>query len=175
MNAMRLLAKMTAKGVAIGGTGGGAVEISSMDVAAAIAFAGVTRTADRLVRFLYCNDGAQEALLQAALVHELRTRVKVERPLLAGMVRLALVELATRSICRTCGGSGYKATALCESCSGGGLKPLGQRERAAYLGLPRTSFQRHYEEPANQVYQYVAGLANDAMARIASQFSDRAA
>lgn len=175
MNAIRLLAKLTARGVAIGGAGGGRVEVAGTDVAAAIAFAGVGRTADRLIRFLYCGDVCQEPLLQAALVHELRGKVAAERLLLGRLVRLALVELASRSVCKTCGGSGYVAASLCEVCGGGGLKPFSQRMRADMIGVSQPSFHRHYEEPANQVYQYVAALANDAMARVAGQFTDRAA
>lgn len=176
MNAMRLLAKLTAKGVVIGGAGGGGlVEISRADVAAAIAFAGVSTTADRLIRWLYCGDAAQEPLLLAALMHELRRTVPVGRPLLYRMVRLALYELSNSSVCRTCAGAGRKGLTLCEVCGGGGLKALAQRERASLLELSHTTFRRSHEAQADAVYQYVAGLANGAMASVAHQFSDRAA
>lgn len=176
MNSIRLLAKMTAKGVAIGGAaGGGTVEISKTDVAAAISFAGVSVTADRLIRFLYCQDTAQEPLLLAALVTELRKSVQVERPMLYGLVRLALLEITHRKLCRTCNGYGTVAAKNCEVCGGSGLKAMSQRERAAVLHVPDTTFRRNFEDHANTVYQYVSSMANSALARLAEQFADRAA
>lgn len=176
MNSIRLLAKLTAKGVQIGGVaGGGTVEISRADVAAAISFAGVSVTADRLIRFLYCEDVSQEPLLLAALVHELRGSVAVERPTLYALVRLALVEMVSRKVCRTCNGYGTVAARDCAVCDGAGLKALSQRERAAVLGVALSTFQRHHEAHANTVYDYVAGMASGALARLAAQFADQAA
>lgn len=166
----QLLAKLTARGAVLGAVGGGQAEISSADVAAAIAFAGVGRTADRLIRFLYCGDEAQAPLLQAALVHELRRQVPVERALLHRLVRLALLELTTRALCKACDGSGHDGRlATCPTCGGGGLRPFSQRTRAVALDLSLTTFQRHYEAPANQVYSVIAGMAAEALARIAGQ------
>lgn len=176
MNSIRLLAKLTAKSVVIGGAAsGGTVEISKADVAAAISFAGVSVTADRLIRFLYCQDASQEPLLLAALVHELRKSVPVERPMLYRLVRLALLEITHRKLCRTCNGYGTVAAKACEVCGGSGLKAMAQRERAATLHVPDTTFRRNYEGHANTVYDYISGMANSALARLAEQFADRAA
>lgn len=175
MNSIRLLAKLTAKSVQIVGASGGKVDVSRADVAAALAFAGVSTTADRLIRLLYCGDTAQEPLLLAALVHELRKSVPVERPMLYRLVRLALAEIGNGKLCRTCDGHGVVAGATCGVCSGAGVKAMAQRERAAALDVADTTFRRNYEQHANAVYQYVACMANGALACLADQFAERAA
>lgn len=175
MNAIRLLAMMTARGVKISVAGGGKVEISRADVAAGMSFASVSVTADRLVRYLYCDDSAQEPLLLAALVHELRRSVPVERPMLYQLVRLALAEISSCKPCRSCNGYGTVAAQPCEVCCGAGIKSASQRERSAVLNVALSTFQRSYEAHADTVYQYVAAMANGALAALAEQFSDRAA
>lgn len=175
MNSIRLLAKLTAKSVQIVGASGGQVEVSRADVAAALSFAGVSTTADRLIRLLYCGDSAQEPLLLAALVHELRKSVPVERPMLYGLVRLALAEIGGGKVCRTCGGDGVVAGSTCGVCSGAGVKAMAQRERASVLNVPLSTFQRNHERHADAVYQYVATMANAALSCLAEQFSERAA
>ncbi len=175
MNPVKLMAKMTAKGVLVSGAGGGLVEVSRADVAAALAFAGVSVTADRLVRFLYCADTAQAPLLQAALVHELRRSVPVERPELYSLVRLALAELSGQRVCATCCGHGVMGAKVCGVCGGSGLKAWSQRQRATAIGVADTTFRRNLEGHADTVYQYVAAMANTALASLADQFNDRAA
>lgn len=175
MNPVKLMAKMTAKGVLVSGAGGGLVEVSRADVAAALAFAGVSVTADRLVRFLYCADAAQAPLLQAALVHELRRSVAVERAQLYSLVRLALDELSGQRVCATCCGHGTVGVKACDVCAGSGLKAWSQRQRATAIGVADTTFRRNLEGHADTVYQYVAAMANTALASLSEQFSDRAA
>lgn len=175
MNPVKLMAKMTAKGVLVSSAAGGVTEVSRADVAAALAFAGVSVTADRLVRFLYCADTAQAPLLQAALVHELRRSVPVERPELYSLVRLALAELSGQRVCATCCGHGAMGAKVCGVCAGSGLKAWSQRLRADAIGVPLSTFQRTHEHNADTVYQYVAAMANTALASLSDQFSDRAA
>lgn len=175
MNAKRLMAMMTARGVAIGTVGGGRAEITRADVAAGLSFAGVSVTADRLIRLAYCDDVSQIALLKAGLVHELRNQVTCDRPMRYAMVSLALMELMGRRLCATCNGAGTVAIKPCTVCHGAGLKAWSQRSRAEALSVSQTTFRREHEQNANKVYQYVCLLEAEAMAALAKQFADRAA
>lgn len=175
MNAKRLLAKMTARGMSIGVIGGGAVEISRVDVAAALAFAGVSVTADRLIRLAYCGDDSQAPLLMAALVHELRALVPVERHVRYQLVTLALCELTNTRLCRTCNGVGTVAAKQCTVCDGAGLKAWSQRARAEVISVALSTFQRTLESDANTVYQYVSNMEQQALAALSKQFGEMAA
>lgn len=175
MNAKRLLAKMTARGMSIGVVGGGSIEISRAEVAAALSFAGVSVTADRLVRLAYCGDNSQVPLLKAALVHEVRSMVSCDRPMRYRMVTLALCEVMGKRLCRTCNGVGTVAARQCTVCDGAGLKAWSQRARAAALDLPQTTFRREFEQQANIVYQCVSNMEQQALSALSRQFADLAA
>lgn len=175
MNAKRLMAMMTARGVSIGAVGGGQAEITRADVAAGLSFAGVSVTADRLIRLAYCDDASQIALLKAGLVHELRNEVTCDRSMRYAMVSLALMELLGRRLCATCNGVGTVAIKPCTVCHGAGLKAWSQRARAEALSVAQTTFRREHEANANKVYQYVVNLESDALSALAKQFADRAA
>jgi len=175
MNAMRLMAMMTARGFAVGSVGGGTIEITRADVAAGMAFAGIGATAERLIRVAYCGDGAQVPLLKAALVHEVRVLVSSDRSTRYQLVTLALCELFGQRLCRTCSGTGIVAARACEVCGGSGLKAWSQRSRAEALSVPQTTFRRDLEDHANKVYQYVCALEQQALAALSKQFTERAA
>jgi len=175
MNAKRLMAMMTARGVAIGTVGGGRAEITRADVAAGLSFAGVSVTADRLIRLAYCDDVSQIALLKAGLVHELRNQVTCDRPMRYAMVSLARMELMGRRLCATCNGAGTVAIKPCTVCHGAGLKAWSQRSRAEALSVALSTFQRTLISDADKVYQYVSNLEQDALTALAKQFADRAA
>lgn len=175
MNAKRLMAKMTARGLVIGNAVGGSVEVSRADVAAGLSFAGVGVTADRLIRWAYCDDVCQEPLLVAALVSEIRKVVGCDRAMRYRLVRLALRECFHHRLCQTCNGATTVAAKVCTVCHGSGLKAWSQRARAAELCLTLSTFQRVAESDANAVYQYVVDLEQDALSALAKQFSERAA
>lgn len=175
MNAKRLMAKMTARGLVIGNAVGGSVEVSRADVAAGLSFAGVGVTADRLVRWAYCDDVGQEPLLVAALVSEIRKVVGCDRATSYQLVALALCELFGQRLCRTCTGTGIVAAKPCQVCDGSGLKAWSQRARAEALSVPQTTFRRDLEANANKVYQYVCAMEQQALAALSKQFTDRAA
>lgn len=175
MNAKRLLAKMTARGMSIGVVGGGSVEINRADVAAALSFAGVSVTADRLVRLAYCGDNSQVPLLKAALVHEVRGMVTCDRPMRYQLVTLALCEIMGKRLCRTCNGVGTVAAKQCTVCDGAGLKAWSQRARADVVSVSLSAFQRSIEGEANAVYQYVSNMEQQALAALSKQFAEMAA
>jgi hypothetical protein len=151
------MAKMTAKGVWLGGAGGGGVIITSADVAGALGM-GLAPGPYHIGLAKYCLVEAAERCAEAEMCSYLaRLAMKnswtgQHRPArILGIANRAVNEVVHPPKCRTCRGRGEvwkrdnKLPAVCEKCNGEGLRTPSDRERALAIGLQGPSNWKLWE------------------------------
>lgn len=148
-----LLAKLTAKGVAMDGAGfGGVPNLTSSDVAGAMA--GLTPPVYQLLRLKYCGEEEMRpvvvervafSLLGYAMTGDIDLKVSTVRNLAALVVDLVM----KGALCGSCGGTGMlitDATAKdCGVCRGSGRANMTQKAAADFLGIDKRTYTKNYD------------------------------
>lgn len=172
MKGENLLLKLTPKGIEIGKPFGGSAQISSMDVAGALA--GISNPAYLYAEVVFLGDttkNMQEALI--LYTRHLASRIaqaenwKVDDIKLDICAHLAVIEHKHPGKCKTCNGSGEILTAkvakVCPSCNGVGSKRMTNAQLGRALGVSkdaaRKTWQYRYEQIYLALYDYEQEIA----------------
>ncbi|MFT0137296.1 hypothetical protein ACEK07_04450 [Alcanivoracaceae bacterium MT1] len=196
MNPVRLLGKMTTKGLRLDGGGGGPVLIAPGDVAAALAMGGLPHEAVLVGLAKYADDNnSQLALRDWARAH-FRRRCVVrgwKQDYAEGLALLVVYELVNPTRCPECAGRGKRWESVdlttpldvapvvgrsweyCSRCKGTGTVRLSQRDRAAIAGITKTTFCDTWSRRADELWEDLATLEDRVLRHLWHHFSDQAA
>lgn len=172
MSSGRLLARLTARGVQIGGVGGRSTTMTKEDIAAALGYALSSPVEGDWLLMAYCGEAlVAERFFQGMMprVRKLCAKYKVDSDWSHHLLNLAVTELLDAEVCRTCRGDEGRE---CQVCNGLGLKPKSVRVRAQILGVGKDAFQRKYERLANEVYRELSHIDQCALRAVARQFAE---
>lgn len=188
-SSIRLLSKLTTQGMKLGGVGGGgSVEISSQDVAAALGMGNLSRMAYLVGVAKFADDG----IAQGELVHQVEASFRRDcirngwkQDHCRGIAELCVFELIWEGQCPHCHGRGSRWVhrddgvsqhwADCSSCKSTGRKRLTIRERAAISGISRTRFQADWEARVDRLLIDLWSAESEVLRHLVKQFSELAA
>ena len=149
-----LLAKLTAHGVPLDGTGGGTPAITSSDVSAALA--GLPHTQERLIRLKYTGDGtALPALVDSIawrMLGECMNRTEDPGPKLATRLAVVVVsQVVNGHICPECEGTGSapdeeKGLIDCPGCKATGRQHMTHARASELAGVSVPTYRKHWQK-----------------------------
>lgn len=183
MRAEMLMAKMTARGLAITGGGfGGRVELSWTDVAAALG--GLGRVQTELMRTMYLDDHRGDDLVLAELrkaIVQLASEggIKVTQAVVDGLAVLAMFEVVNPLSCSACNGLGHVRLQAglirgCAKCASSGFGSRGIREQASIAGMKKDTFNNKYSWLAGRAYLLCARWHADGLRHLQRRMADAA-
>lgn len=203
MNPIRLLAKLTARGLRIdGGVGGGApVTISAEDVAGALGMGNLSPEAQLVGRAKFCDDNRAQLELAGWVQTRFHRRCKAngwKTDYCEGIAQLCVFELVWPYRCPHCNGRGHvwiqqperaggedgeqEAPARlvdrlveCGRCKGTGQGRMTVRDRAAVAQITKSRFAETWAARADEMLGEVEGLADQAIRHLWRQFAEDAA
>lgn len=187
MNPVRMLGKMTAKGLRLDGGVGGPVLVPPSDVAAALGLGALPRPALLVGLAKYSDDNqCQLALRDWAAA---RFRARCERrgwktDYCGGIALLCVYELVNPTRCPHCLGKGtvWKPSPAggrkpagwgeCGRCKGSGNVRLSLRDRAAIAQISKSRFAETWAWRADQMLAELSSLEEQALRHLWHQFRD---
>ena len=161
MNPIRLMAKLTSRGMRLdGGGGGGPVMIGRDDVAGALGMGSLKPVAALVGRATWCDDNQAQLELAGWVQTELHRRCRLngwKTTYCEGLAQLCVFELVYPLRCVQCGGRGRLWLQVpeknsegevvmaerwreCGRCKGTGQGRLTVRDRAAIAQITKTRF-----------------------------------
>lgn len=193
MNPVRLLGKMTAKGVRLDGGGGGPVLIPASDVAAALGMGSLPRQVVLVGLAKYADDNQSQLALRDWVIARFRRRC-VERGwkqnYVDGLALLVVYELVNPTRCPHCLGRGKRWLEVpvergsdervrrwtdCGRCKGGGVVRLSERDRAAIAGIKKSRFNETWAQRADELFAELVSLEDRVLRHLWRQFGEEAA
>ncbi|MEE8057201.1 MAG: hypothetical protein V3T17_05125 [Pseudomonadales bacterium] len=184
---VKVLAKMTARGVVIDGIGKGQILISAYDVAAALSYGSLPHPAYHLGLAKYCDDAAARDKLykhiETKIQHKINSNNWQDAKERASCLALLVMQEAVYGLqCKVCHGRGFvrkrvqhKAVMLeekqCQKCHGLGVGILSERKRAAIANIPKSSWIRNWILRIEEFKHYVVDLETKVIKQLAFQFS----
>lgn len=198
MHPIRLLGKMTAKGLLIDGAGfgSGPVAIRPVDVAAALGMGRLPLEAALVGRAKFCDDNQAQLDLAVWVRDEFRRRCLKQgwkTDYCEGLAQLCVFELVHPMRCSECVGRGSlwqqwpvrqgsgtlraveSSWEECGRCKGTGQAKLTVRSRAAVAGITKSRFSETWEGRADSMMQELWVLEEKVLRHLHRQFSDEAA
>lgn len=202
MNPIRLVAKLTARGVAIDGAGGGGgpVLISATDVGAALGMGHLKPEAILVGRAKFCDDNTAQLELAGWVQTELHRRCQRagwKTDYCEGLAQLCVFELVWPYRCTHCYGRGKvwiqqperraedqdSAAPLvmvdrwlsCGRCKGTGQGRMSVRERAAVAQITKSRFSETWAKRADDMLAELHSLEESCLRHLWRQFADEAA
>lgn len=196
MNPIRLMAKLTVRGLRIdsGGAGGGPLMIAAEDVAGALGMGRLKPQAALVGSATFCDDNRAQLELTAWVQQELHRRCRRndwKTDYCEGLAQLCVFELVHPLRCVHCLGRGHtwlqiperrgERTVLverwraCPRCNGSGRKRLTVRDRAAVAQIGKSQFADVWAERADAMLSDLYGLQDDVLRHLWKQFADEAA
>jgi hypothetical protein len=198
MNPIRLLGKMTAKGLLIDGAGfgSGPVAIRPVDVAAALGMGRLPLEAGLVGRAKFSDDNQAQLDLAVWVRDEFRRwclRKGWKADYCDGLAQLCVFELVHPMRCSDCGGRGSvwhqqpvrrgngKLKSVesswdeCGRCKGTGQAKLTVRSRAAVAGITKSRFSETWSVRADEMMKVLWGLEEKVLRHLHRQFADEAA
>lgn len=186
MKGEHLIIKLSPKSISIGEPGGGIVEISNSDIAAALAYGKLPEMAVLYALAVFIKDrntmgaflGESEKIArQTALVK--KWRLIEGRDTIEKCGRLAAYEHLEPHIgmCKTCGGSKYtldryRVAKQCKSCEGTGRRQITDRDMAEFIGVDRKTARECWRSRYDYLYQDFFVYEQLAAHHLYRQFSD---
>ncbi|WP_414430832.1 hypothetical protein ACMG4M_05230 [Alcanivorax sp. IL3] len=198
MHPIRLLGKMTAKGLLIDGAGfgSGPVAIRPVDVAAALGMGRLPLEAALVGRAKFCDDNQAQLDLAVWVRDEFRRRCLKQgwkTDYCEGLAQLCVFELVHPMRCSECVGRGSlwqqwpvrqgsgtlraveSSWEECGRCKGTGQAKLTVRSRAAVAGIGKSQFSDVWQDRADNMMQTLWSLEEKVLRHLHRQFSDEAA
>jgi|GEM_PF-929462 hypothetical protein len=202
MNPIRLVAKLTARGVAIDGAGGGGgpVLISATDVGAALGMGRLKPEAILVGRAKFCDDNTAQLELAGWVQTELHRRCQRagwKTDYCEGLAQLCVFELVWPYRCTHCYGRGKvwiqqperrtedqdSAAPLvmvdrwlsCGRCKGTGQGRMSVRERSAVAQIGKSQFRDAWAKRADDMLAELHSLEESCLRHLWRQFADDAA
>ncbi len=198
MNPVRLLGKMTAKGMRLDGGGGGPVTIPAGDVAAALAMGRLPREAVLVGLAKFADDNQSQLDLHAWAQQRFRYRCAVrgwKQDYAEGLALLVVYELVNPTRCPECHGRGKRWRQVvekveradgvekigatrwldCPRCKGHGTVRLSERDRAAMAGITKSRFIETWAARADELLADLVGLEDRVLRHLWEQFGQQAA
>ena len=195
MNPIRLLGKMTAKGLLIdgGGFGSGPVAIRPEDVAGALGMGRLPLEAGLVGRAKFCDDNQAQLDLAVWVRDEFRRRCQRygwKHDYCEGLAQLCVFELVHPMRCSECVGRGMiwrqrpvkraggKLKAVessweeCGRCKGRGQAKLTVRSKAAVAGVGKSQFADTWQVRADEVMKLLWSLEERVLRHLYYQFVD---
>lgn len=185
MNPVRLLAKLTTRGVRIEGCPGGQIELTSQDVAAALGMGSLNEQAYLIGRAKFSDDGFAQGVLVDRVEQAFRARCQAagwKQDYCRGIAELCVFELVWNGACPHCAGRGAgwvkprdSAVQLwrdCGVCKGTGRKRLTIRERASIAGVGKSQFAAEWQQRADKVMLDLWSMESDCLRHLVRQFTD---
>lgn len=161
-----LLSKMTAKGILIDGTGfGGEVELTSADVAAALA--GTNGLTLDFILLKYCGDETVIRRLVELFAREVRYRYKdLSIPESETYAVEVISENIGGDLCGTCNGTGTYRYKNCLGCKGTGKRARSGRARAEALNISRHEYEKRGDKIFRRLSDLLATLESGAIIKL---------
>ena len=198
MNPIRLLGKMTAKGLLIDGAGfgSGPVAIRPVDVAGALGRGSLPLEAALVGRAKFCDDNQAQLDLAVWVRDEFQRRCDRngwKKDYCEGLAQLCVFELVHPMRCSHCVGRGSvwqqkpvkrasgKLKAVesswveCDRCKGSGQAKLTVRSKAAVAGIGKSQFADAWQERSDDVMKLLWSLEEKVLRHLYHQFADEAA
>lgn len=178
MSAAELMAKMAPHGLRITGEGfGGRGGITAQDVAGALGMGGLYRPAYWYGLLKYCGyDGVRDKVTKClrigigALAKDRGWKLTDRE--FSSLCQITLHEGMTSPVCKACNGSGTVAAKDCERCHGVGRIPMSSRQRAAWMGVPETTWRRVWKPRADECYRIVVRWDTEVEMHLRKHFFD---
>ncbi len=198
MNPIRLLGKMTAKGLLIDGAGfgSGPVSIRPVDVAGAMGMGRLPLEAALVGRAKFCDDNQAQLDLAVWVRDEFVRRCMRygwKTDYCEGLAQLCVFELVHPMRCSDCGGRGmvwqqhpvkHASGKLeevksrwvgCERCKATGQAKLTVRSKAAVAGIGKSQFADAWQGRADEVMKLLWSLEEKVLRHLYRQFADEVA
>ncbi|MAX54486.1 MAG: hypothetical protein CL537_03050 [Alcanivoracaceae bacterium] len=198
MNPIRLMAKMTAKGLLIDGSGfgGGTVLITQHDVAGAMGMGNLPAEAELVARSKWCDDNQAQLALAGWVQTEFRRRCMRhgwKTDYCEGLATVCVFELVCPMRCSDCMGRGKvwqqeperaddgvllrmaDRWVECKPCKGSGQSELTVRNRAAIAKISKSRFSETWGPRADEMMTTLYSLDQKVLRHLWHQFADRAA
>lgn len=179
---IRIISKLSAKGIDIGAPRGGIPELTSSDVAAA--FRGVRDGPYYLAVYKYVrDDSVQPQLFYEVYDRAVRLSVKLNwrhtdeergQAPIRRLCRLAIFEVANPLCCGGCGGSGlYNDQRTCVTCNGTGKATITDDMRRQFCGISEQRWDT-WKPRYERIYGCVQGWDIHALRTVARNLNDDA-
>jgi len=198
MNPIRLMAKMTAKGLLIdgGGFGGSVVLVTPQDVAGAMGMGNLPAEAELVGRAKFCDDNQAQLSLAGWVQTEFRRRCMRsgwKTDYCEGLATLCVFELVHPMRCRPCGGRGKvwqqepemsddgellrmaDRWVDCSACKATGQSVLTVRNRAAIAKISKSRFGETWAARADDMMTTLFTCEEKVLRHLWHQFADMAA
>lgn len=198
MNPIRLLGKMTAKGLLIDGAGFGSspVSIRPVDVAGAMGMGRLPLEAALVGRAKFCDDNQAQLDLAVWVRDEFKRRCARngwKEDYCEGLAQLCVFELVYPMRCSDCVGRGMvwqqqpvrhaggklrevkSSWVECGGCKGSGQAKLTVRSKAAVAGIGKSQFADAWQGRADEVMKLLWSLEEKVLRHLYRQFADEAA
>lgn len=161
MSAAELMSMLAPHGPRITGMGfGGIPSLTPQDIAGALGMGGLDRPAYWFGLLKYAGDDSVAHRVNQCIRIGVGAIAKdqgwklTDREL-ACLCEITLREGLTSPVCPACNGSGSVAAKDCERCHGVGRIPMSSRQRAAWMGVPETTWRRVWKPRADDCYRIV--------------------
>lgn len=196
MNPVRMMAKLTARGVMLTGGSGGQVLISAEDVAGAMGMGNLPHLAETVARARFCDDNRAQMALHGWVQTWWRRdciRHGWATDYCEGLATLCVFDLVYPMHCSGCSGRGSRweqhpvSDAVenvlrvgsqwrsCDSCNGTGRRELTVRDRAAIACMGKSQYANVWAVRVNAMMQDLWSLEQKAVRHLWSQFAADAA
>ncbi|MBS0289293.1 MAG: hypothetical protein JSS07_04550 [Proteobacteria bacterium] len=126
--------------------------------AIAAGLAGLERVPYLLLRYLWCMDETVVEELYCLLLKEIvelaykrKWGCRKDCMKLFRLVKMALCELQTVNLCKTCKGTGVIKLEPCSRCYGSGIKRRTQEAYAKYCGVSASNWERSWQRKYQEV------------------------
>ena len=154
------IARLTAKGPQLNGTGfGGIAEISQTDIAAALS--GLHGSNYLYMRYKFVDDASCYAPLVQALAWQIIGEamtgegVDVSAKAAPTIVSVAIQQATRGGVCEACNGTGHTSTLEayedCQPCKATGRLNMTQDKAAALIGVSTPTYVKRFEKIVNTV------------------------